>query len=118
MNKHLQKILKRLRRHKKIRSTIKGTLARPRLNVFRSNAGLFLQLIDDEAGRTLVSASSTEVKGAKLSKTEVAEALGKLLAKKAVEKKIEVVVFDRGGYKYHGRVKAAADGAREGGLKF
>ena len=117
MNKHLQKILKRIRRHKKIRSTVKGTALRPRLNVFRSNAGLFLQLINDEAGITLASANSKEIEG-KLTKTEVASALGKLIAKKAAEKKIISVVFDRGGYQYHGRVKAVAEGAREGGLQF
>ena len=105
------------RRKKKVRAKIEGKKDCPRLSVFRSNKGMFLQLIDDQDGKTLVSATSNEVKN-KGKKVEVGFELGKLLAKKAQEKKIEKIVFDRGGYKYHGRVKAVADGAREGGLKF
>ena len=114
----------RVRRHRRVRSKVKGTAARPRLNIFRSNVGLFAQLIDDEAGKTIVSASSKEIKPKK-AKDDIEGAkilasfeIGKLLAKKASEKKIGSVVFDRGGYKYHGRVKAVAEGARDGGLKF
>ena len=107
----------RKRCHRRVRSIIKGTAKRPRLNVFKSNTGIFLQLIDDNKGKTLVSAHSREVK-TKGSKTEIAMELGKILAKKAIDKRIKNIVFDRGGYKYHGRVKAIADGAREKGLKF
>jgi len=117
-NKQVAKNSRLERRHKKIRSTISGTALRPRLSVFKSNAGLYLQLIDDTAGLTLVSAHSREIKGDKKTKTDIATELGQLLAKKAVEKKIQNVVFDRGGYRYHGRVKAVADGARSGGLQF
>ena len=118
MNKNKIKQTKIARRHKKIRSTLSGTALCPRLNVFRSNSNLNLQLIDDTKGVTLASAHSTEIKDAKKTKVETSEALGKLIAEKAKAKKIEKVVFDRGGYKYHGRVKAAAEGARAGGLKF
>lgn len=118
MNKQKIKQNKIARRHVKIRRTISGTAVKPRLNVYRSNTGMYLQIIDDVSSRTLVSAVSTELKDKKLNKTQMSLELGKLLAKKAIEKKILDVVFDRGGYKYHGRVKAAADGAREGGLKF
>ena len=100
-----------------MRVTIKGTADRPRLSVFRSNKGMYLQLIDDEKGRTLVSVSSGEVKE-KDSKIIIGFELGKLIAKKGLDKNIKNVVFDRGGYKYHGRVKAVANGAREGGLEF
>jgi len=105
------------KRRKKIRAKIEGKKDRPRLSVFRSNKGIFLQLIDDQEGKTLVSASSGEIKS-KGKKVDLSFELGKLIAQKAKEKKIEKIVFDRGGYKYHGRVKAVADGAREGGLKF
>jgi len=105
------------RRKKKIRSKIEGRKDCPRLSVFRSNKGMFLQLIDDQEGKTLVSASSNEIKN-KGKKVDLSFELGKLIAQKAKDKKIEKIVFDRGGYKYHGRVKAVADGAREGGLKF
>ena len=116
MNKEKAKILKKLRRKAKIRTQISGTAARPRLNVFKSNVNVFLQLIDDDSGKTIVSVHSKEIKEAKDQNVEFET--GKLLAKKAIEKKIETVVFDRGGNKYHGRVKSVADGAREGGLKF
>ena len=107
----------RLRRHRRVRGKVAGTAERPRLAVFRSNRGIFAQLIDDEAGRTLASASWKGV-GSSGSKTEQAAAVGKALAEVAKQKGIEAVVFDRGGYLYHGRVKALAEGAREGGLKF
>ncbi|MDD2257985.1 50S ribosomal protein L18 [Candidatus Falkowbacteria bacterium] len=105
------------RRHGRVRAKISGTAARPRLSVFRSNKGLYLQLIDDVAGKTLVSARTKELKETG-KKIDSAAALGKLLAEKAQAKKISAVVFDRSCYKYHGRVKAVAEGAREGGLKF
>lgn len=115
---NIQKALqeKRNRLHNKIRAKINGTASRPRLSVYRSLRGLNLQLIDDVAGKTLVSVNSREVKAA--SKVEVSLETGKLLAKKAQEQGISEVVFDRGRYLYHGRVKAAAEGAREGGLIF
>jgi len=115
LNKH--KRIKRTLRHQRVRSKVIGTSDRPRLAVYRANANIYAQLIDDSVGKTLASASSIEIK-AKSKKAEVAMEVGKLLAKKAGEQKIASVVFDRGGYKYHGRVKALAEGAREGGLKF
>ena len=118
MQKEKIKIVKRARRRLKIRSKIKGTALCPRLSVFRSNNGMFLQIINDLTGQTLVSAHSKEIKASKTKKIDVSFELGKLLAEKAIAKKIKIVVFDRGGYKYHGRTKAAADGAREGGLEF
>jgi len=118
MNKQKLKQEKIERRKKKIRIKIIGTTLRPRLNVFRSNKGMYLQLIDDSKGVTIASASISEIKDDKKTKTEAAKELGLLIAKKAADKKIDAVVFDRGGLRYHGRVKAAAEGAREGGLKF
>ena len=116
---------KRNVRHRRIRSKIKGTGSIPRLCVFRSNKHIYCQLIDDEKNKTMIIASDMELKssraaGSRLAgqKSKVAESVGELLAKKAVEKKIEKVVFDRGGYKYHGRIKALAEGAKKGGLKF
>lgn len=109
--------MSRFIRHKRVRARAIGTKQRPRLSVFRSNKHIFLQLIDDRAGKTLVSAADLKSKK-KLTKTELAKSAGKKLAETAKEKKIKKVVFDRGGYKYHGRVKAAAEGAREGGLNF
>lgn len=117
MDKNKAKNEKRARRHNKVRAKITGHTNRPRLSVFRSNRGMFLQIIDDSAGKTLVSASSLEVKKAG-KKIEISKELGKLIAEKAKDKKITEVVFDRSFYKYHGRVKAVADGAREGGLIF
>jgi len=117
MDKEKIKNEKKDRRHARVRAKIKGTAKRPRLSVFRSNKGMYLQLIDDNKNRTLVSVRSQELK-TKGVKTEISLELGKLIAKKAKAKKISKVVFDRGGYKYHGRVKAVADGAREGGLQF
>jgi large subunit ribosomal protein L18 len=107
----------RLRRHRRVRGKVAGTAERPRLTVFRSNRGIFAQLVDDETGRTLASASWTSVKPSG-SKTEQAEAVGKALAEAAQKVGIERCVFDRGGYLFHGRVKALAEGAREGGLQF
>jgi large subunit ribosomal protein L18 len=104
----------RLRRRRRVRAKVRGTAARPRLSVFRSNNGLFAQLIDDEAAVTLVSAQWTEAKD--LKSMERATKVGALLAERAKAAGIERAVFDRGGYQYHGRVKALADGAREGGL--
>lgn len=112
----LSKIQHRQNRKKRIRARVKGTAARPRLSVFRSLTRLSVQLIDDTTGKTLVSASTVEAK-AKLSKEGAAKA-GALLAKKAREAGITAVVFDRNGYKYHGRIQSLADAAREGGLKF
>lgn len=109
----------RLKRHKRVRSKISGTPEMPRLNVFRSEANIYAQVIDDVSGKTLVSASSLdkaiEGYGGNIA---AATAVGKLVAERAKAKGIETVVFDRGGYLYHGRVKALAEGAREGGLQF
>lgn len=104
-------------RHKRIRAKISGTAQTPRLSVFRGLRSINAQLIDDVKGNTLCQVRSAEVKAEK-GKISAAFAVGKLLAEKATAKKITKVVFDRGGYRYHGRVKALADGAREGGLKF
>ena len=109
----------RLKRHKRVRAKISGTPEMPRLNVFRSEANIYAQVIDDVNGVTLVSASSLDkaIEGYG-GNVAAATAVGKLVAERAKAKGIETVVFDRGGYLYHGRVKALADGAREGGLKF
>lgn len=107
----------RLHRKKRIKAKIRGTAKRPRLCVFRSLKSLYAQIIDDESGKTLVSAGLQEVKKTK-NNISGAKEMGKLIAKKCLDKKISEVVFDRSGYKYHGKVKAVADGAREGGLKF
>lgn len=117
MDKNVIKQNKRLRRKVRVRAKIDGNAQKPRLSVFRSNVAMYLQLIDDVSGKTLASASTAEVK-LKDKKTTVSFELGKLLAKKAIDKGLSEAVFDRNGYKYHGRVKAAAEGAREGGLKF
>jgi large subunit ribosomal protein L18 len=109
----------RLRRHRRVRGKIRGTSERPRLAVFRSNKGIFAQLVDDDAGNTLASFSWTNLpKSFKGDKTEQASEVGKRLAGAAKQAGVEGVVFDRGGYLYHGRVKALAEGAREGGLSF
>jgi large subunit ribosomal protein L18 len=107
----------RLRRHRRVRGKISGTAERPRLAVHRSNRGIFAQLIDDDAGKTIVSASWLGL-GHKGDKTSQATEVGKALAAAAKKAGIETVVFDRAGYLYHGRVKALAEGAREGGLNF
>ena len=109
----------RLRRHRRVRGKISGTAARPRLNVFRSNANIYAQIIDDENGVTLLSASTLDKEfNGYGGNREAAKAVGTMIAKKAAEKGITEVVFDRGGYVYHGRVKELAEAAREGGLKF
>ena len=108
----------RMRRHRRVRGKISGTAERPRLVVFRSNRGIFAQLVDDDAGRTLASARWTALDGKGGSKTEQAREVGKALAASARKAGIDRVVFDRGGYLFHGRVKALAEGAREGGLQF
>ncbi len=117
----LEKDKKRKRRHKRIRTQVEGTEERPRLNVFRSNKHIYGQLIDDKTGFVLVSAKDVDIeKEIKDDQRKVGLAFetGKLLAEKSSEKSIKKAVFDRGGYKYHGRVKALAEGARKGGLKF
>jgi len=108
----------RLRRHRRVRGKVQGSAERPRLVVFRSNRGIFAQLVDDQAGRTLAGASWTGIGDKKGSKTDQAKAVGTALADAAKKAGIERCVFDRGGYLYHGRVKALAEGAREGGLQF
>jgi large subunit ribosomal protein L18 len=112
----------RLRRHVRVRQKVAGTPEQPRLNVFRSLSEIYAQLIDDEAGHTLVAASSLDKdlrsKMEGLNKTEQARLVGKSLAERAKERGLQQVVFDRSGYRYIGRVKALADGAREGGLEF
>jgi large subunit ribosomal protein L18 len=137
----LKKQEKRLRRHRRIRSKISGTKDRPRLCVFKSQKHIYAQLIDDKKGQTILSSSDLELKKSKIKnqklktrlkskklkkeekpartgKVAIAYEVGKLIAEKAFKEKIEKVVFDRGGYKYHGRVKALAEGAREAGLEF
>ena len=108
----------RKRRHARVRNKISGTKTVPRLNVFRSNSQIFAQIIDDENGTTLVSSSSVELKIKKGGNVEGAAIVGKDIAEKAKKAKIKKVVFDRGGYLYHGRVKALAEAARENGLEF
>ena len=118
MNKKSKKEQKE-RRHKKIRAKIHGTEERPRLCVFKSNKHIYAQIINDEKGFTLASASDLEIKDSKKDKKiDLAQKVGELIAKKAKDKKIDVVLFDRGGFKYHGRVKTLADEARKQGLQF
>lgn len=118
MNKKNKKTQKE-RRHRRVRAKIQGTDERPRLCVFRSNKHIYAQIIDDEKGWTLVSASDLEVKDSKKDKkTDLAQKVGQLIAQKAKEKKIKTVVFDRGGFRYHGRIKTLADEARKQGLQF
>jgi large subunit ribosomal protein L18 len=114
----LTKPERRLRRRRRVRARIRGSADRPRLSVYRSNRGVFAQLIDDDAGRTVASASWTESELRKLDSMEQAKRAGQLLAERAKGAGIESCVFDRGGYRFHGRVAAIAEGAREGGLKF
>ena len=109
---------RRLRRRRRVRARVRGTAERPRLSVYRSNRGLFAQLIDDDEGRTLAAASWTEKGLRDLDPMEQAKRSGALLAERAREAGIETCVFDRGGYRYHGRVRALAEAAREGGLRF
>jgi len=118
MLKKVSKNEERTRRHARVRTKISGTPERPRLNVFRSNAHIHAQIIDDVNGKTLIAASSVEMKLANGGNVEAAKAVGAEIAKRALEANITEVVFDRGGYVYHGRVQALADAAREAGLKF
>lgn len=113
-----KKVNRRRRIRYSIRNKISGTAARPRLSVFRSNKEIYAQLVDDTAGHTLAATSSRALKELKGTKMEIAKQVGEAIAKIALEKGIELVCFDRGGYLYHGRIKAIAEGAREGGLKF
>jgi len=112
----------RVRRHSRVRKNLQGTADRPRLNVFRSLSGIYVQVIDDQSGKTLISASTVDrdlrekLKGMK--KADQAKVIGQTVAERAKSKGIQAVVFDRGGYRYIGRIKALADGAREGGLQF
>jgi large subunit ribosomal protein L18 len=108
----------RLRRRRRVRAKVRGTAERPRISVFRSNRGVAAQLIDDDTGRTIAAVSWTEAELRKLDRTEQAKKAGEVLANRAKDAGITSVVFDRGGYRYHGRVAALADGAREGGLEF
>ena len=109
---------KRLKRRRRVRAKVHGSAVRPRISVFRSNRGIFAQLIDDDAGVTLASVQWTEDALKSLKPMEQATEAGKLLASRAKDAGIDTAVFDRGGYQYHGRVKALAEGAREGGLSF
>ena len=109
---------RRLKRRRRVRAKVHGSAERPRISVFRSNRGVFAQLIDDDAGRTIASVQWTEADLRSLKPMEQATEAGKLLASRAKAAGIETAVFDRGGYQYHGRVKALAEGAREGGLIF
>ena len=112
----LTKPQQRLRRRRRVRAKVQGTAQRPRISVFRSNRGIFAQLVDDEAGRTLAAASWTEPELRKLAPMDQAKRVGELIAQRGQQAGVQAAVFDRGGYKYHGRVRALADGAREAGL--
>ena|SRR5437763_15584806 len=114
----LTKPARRLKRRRRVRAKIGGTAERPRISVFRSNRGVFVQLVDDDAGRTLASVSWIEPELRGLARMEQARRAGALLAERAQAVGVSNAVFDRGGYKYHGRVKALAEGARDGGLTF
>jgi large subunit ribosomal protein L18 len=109
---------RRLRRRRRVRAKVRGSAERPRISVFRSNRGIFAQLVDDATGRTLAAVSWTEAELRSLKPLEQATKAGELLAQRAKAAGVESAVFDRGGYQYHGRVKALAEGAREGGLNF
>ena len=114
----LTKPQRRLRRRRRVRAKVRGSAARPRLSVYRSNRGVFAQLVDDDSGRTLAGVSWTEDELRKLGALEQAKRAGELIAERAKAAGVETCVFDRGGYQYHGRVRALAEGAREGGLVF
>jgi len=121
--KYRRPLTKRQRRHVRVRAKVNGTASRPRLNVFRSSAHIYAQVIDDDRGHTLVSASDLEHEardrvGSEATKTARAQAVGELVGERAKAAGIDAIVFDRGGYLYHGRVKAVADGARKAGLAF
>jgi large subunit ribosomal protein L18 len=109
---------RRLRRRRRVRAKVRGTAERPRLSVYRSNRGVFAQLIDDDAGKTIAAVNWTEGDLRKLERMEQAKRTGETLAARAKEAGVSACVFDRGGYRYHGRVRALAEGAREGGLTF
>ena len=109
---------RRLKRRRRVRAKVHGSAERPRISVFRSNRGIFAQLVDDDSGRTLASVNWTESDLRSLKPMEQAAKAGELLAERAKSAGVETAVFDRGGYQYHGRVKALAEGAREGGLNF
>jgi large subunit ribosomal protein L18 len=109
---------RRLKRRRRVRAKVRGTAERPRISVFRSNRGIFAQLIDDDAGRTLAAVNWTEAELRGLKPMEQASRAGALIAERAQAAGVQNAVFDRGGYRYHGRVKALAEGAREGGLTF
>ena len=117
MIRKLSKNVTRQKRHLRIRKIVDGTTERPRLSIYRSNTAIYAQIIDDEKQTTLISARSQEL-GLKGSNIESAKAVGKLIAEKALAKGVVSVVFDRGGYLYHGKIKAFADAAREAGLQF
>ena len=108
----------RLRRRRRVRAKVRGTAERPRISVFRSNRGVVAQLIDDDAGRTIAAVNWTEKELRGLDRTDQAKKVGEILASRAKDAGVEACVFDRGGYRYHGRVAALAEGAREGGLEF
>jgi large subunit ribosomal protein L18 len=114
----LTKPQQRLRRRRRVRARVRGEQSRPRLSVYRSNRGIFAQLIDDDTGRTLVAVNWTEPELRSLPRMDQARRAGELLAERAAGAGVEACVFDRGGYRYHGRVKALAEGAREKGLRF
>jgi large subunit ribosomal protein L18 len=116
----LQKVAGRKRRHHRVRKNVRGTAARPRLAVFRSNKHVYAQVIDDVAGRTVASASTmeTDVKGGSTATVDAAKSVGKRVGERAKAAGVSAVVFDRGGFRYHGRVAGVADGAREAGLEF
>jgi len=121
--KYRKPLSQRKRRHVRVRAKVNGTAARPRLNVFRSNAHMYCQVIDDVQGHTLAAASDLETEvlekvGEGATKSARAKAVGELIAERAKAAGVDAVVFDRGGFLYHGRIKAVADGAREAGLKF
>ena len=120
--KKLDTVVRRERRQRRVRAKVSGTAARPRLNVFRSARHIFAQIIDDSQGHTLVAASTLDAEvrsnAKQWDKKTEAKAVGKLLAQRALGKGLKQVVFDRGGYQYHGRVKSLAEGSREGGLEF
>jgi large subunit ribosomal protein L18 len=109
---------KRLRRRRRVRAKVHGSAERPRISVFRSNRGIFAQLIDDDSGTTLAAVNWTEADLRSLDRMDQARRAGEVLAERAKSAGVEAAVFDRGGYRYHGRVKALAEGAREGGLRF
>jgi len=113
----LTKPQRRLKRRRRVRAKVRGTAQRPRISVFRSNRGIFAQLIDDDGGRTLAAVNWTEADLRKLSGADQARRAGAVLAERAQSAGVQSAVFDRGGYQYHGRVKALAEGAREAGLK-